>query len=107
VQFSEELTVLAQELSQMMQTNRTELTKAIKSLETSSGALQRIVQSVEQGKGLAGALINNPELKDRIDRITANLETATSNITRHGLLYKPKQPKPDTASRPFRGKPTY
>lgn len=107
VQFSEELTVLAQELSQMMETNRTELTKAIKSLELSSSALHRIVEGVEQGKGLAGALINNPELKTKFDHITANLETVTSNINRYGLLYKPKQPKPDNASRPFRGKPNF
>lgn len=104
VRFSEELTVLAQELAQTVETNRMELTKAIKSLETAAAGIQRLTAGVEKGEGLAGALITDPELKTRFEHIAQNLETVSSNISRHGLLYKPKQPKPDGAARPFRGK---
>ncbi len=104
VRFSEELTVLAQELGQTVETNRMELTKAIKSLETAAGGIQRLTASVEKGEGLAGALIRDPSLKARFDHIAENLETVSSNMSRHGLLYKPKQPKPGAADRPFRGK---
>ena len=107
VRFSEELTVLAQELGQTVETNRMELTKAIKSLETAAGAIQRVSSSVEKGEGLAGALIKDPALKTQFEHIAQNLETVSSNISRHGLLYKPKQPKPDGDARPFRGKPPF
>jgi len=107
VQFSEDLSLLSQEFNQMVITNSTELNKAVKSLESTSGALQRLAGGLEKGQGLAGALLKDQDLRESVHRIAQNLETVSSNIMRHGLLYKPKQPKPAGEDRPFRGTPPH
>src|ERR1051326_764675 len=59
VRFSEDLDKLAAEMDQTVVTNRIELTKAVKSLENTARALQRLVDDVEAGKGLIGSLFKD------------------------------------------------
>ncbi|HZO85673.1 MAG TPA: MlaD family protein [Verrucomicrobiae bacterium] len=103
VHFSEQLNTVATELSQFVATNRTELTKAINSLDNTAGTLERLAQSVDKGEGLAGALLKDDQLKNRIMNIAENLQTVSSNISRFGLLHKPKQSK-QPQSPPYPGK---
>jgi phospholipid/cholesterol/gamma-HCH transport system substrate-binding protein len=103
VHFSDQLNTMAGELSQLLATNRVELTKGIKSLDNTAEVLERLAYSVEEGRGLAGALIKDDELKNQIMNIAANLQTVSSNISRFGLLYKPKQSR-QSQSPPYPGK---
>jgi phospholipid/cholesterol/gamma-HCH transport system substrate-binding protein len=89
--FSDQLSIVATELGQLVATNRIEFTKAINSLDNTAEVLERLAYSVEEGRGLAGALIKDDQLKDRIANIAENLQNVSSNINRFGLLYKPKQ----------------
>jgi phospholipid/cholesterol/gamma-HCH transport system substrate-binding protein len=93
VRFSEELDRLTAEMNQTMSTNRVELTKAVKNLETTSRALQGLVKDVEAGKGLIGSIFKDEKLKTDLSTFTANFVVLSSNLNRYGLLYKPKQPK--------------
>jgi ABC-type transporter Mla subunit MlaD len=103
VHFSDQLNTVATELSHLVATNRHELTKAINSLDNTAGTLERIANSVEQGHGLAGALLKDDQLKNRIMNVAENLQTVSSNISRFGLLYKPKQSR-QPQNPPYPGK---
>ena len=93
VVFSEELERLTGEMNQTVITNRTELTKAVKSLQTTAFALQGLVNDVESGKGLIGSLFKDQQIKTNLSMLTGNFVTLSSNLNKYGLLYKPKQPK--------------
>jgi phospholipid/cholesterol/gamma-HCH transport system substrate-binding protein len=103
VHFSDQLNIVATELAQLVATNRIEFTKAINSLDNTAAVLERLARSVEQGRGLAGALIKDDQLKSQIVNIAQNLQTVSSNISRFGLLYKPKQSR-QPQNPPYPGK---
>ncbi len=69
------------------------MTRAVKSLQTTATALQKLVNDVEAGKGLVGSVFKDEQLKVNIATITANFANLSSNLNRYGLLYKPKQPR--------------
>lgn len=103
VHFSDQLNTVATELAQLVATNRIEFTKAINSLDNTAEVLERLAYSVEEGRGLAGALIKDDQLKQRIVNIAENLQNVSSNINRYGLLYKPKQSR-QPQNPPYPGK---
>src|SRR5947207_2823810 len=79
VRFSEELDRLSTEMNQTVITNRVELTKAVKSLETTSRALQGLVNDVESGKGLVGSIFKDEQLQLNFSHLAANFATLSSN----------------------------
>ena len=104
VRFSEDLDNLAGEMNQTVITNRVELTRAVKSLETTARALQGLVNDVEEGKGLIGSVFKDEQLRINLAVVTANFATLSSNLNRYGLLYKPKQPRTKVGTAPlYRG----
>ena len=104
VQFSDQLSMVATELSQLVATNRFELTKAINSLDNTAQVLERLAYGVEEGRGLAGALLKDDQLKKQIGNLVADLQVAASNISNYGLLYKPKKPSRQAQNPPYPGK---
>jgi len=104
VHFSDQLSTVATELSQLVATNRVEFTKAINSLDNTAEVLERLAYSVEEGRGLAGALLKDDQLKNRINGLVADLQVAASNISNYGLLYKPKKPSRASQNPPYPGK---
>jgi phospholipid/cholesterol/gamma-HCH transport system substrate-binding protein len=103
VRFSEELDRLTHEVDQTFMTNGVELTKAVKTLGTTSHALQGLVSDVEAGKGLMGSLFKDEQLKLNFSRLTTDLAHTASNLNKYGLLYKPKQPKTEAVKPLNRG----
>ena len=104
VHFSDQLSIVATELSQLVATNRVEFTKAINSLDSTAEVLERLAYSVEEGRGLAGALLKDDQLKNRIHSLVADLQVAASNISNYGLLFKPKKPSRAPQNPPYPGK---
>ena len=91
VAFSRDLDSLTTEMGQTLLTNRIELTKAVKSLQSTATALQGLVNDVEAGKGLIGFAFKDEHLKNDLSEIAANLVVLSSNLNRHGLLWKPRK----------------
>jgi len=98
--FSEDLNRLTGELRQTISENRSSLAGTVKNLEESSRTVRGLANDLDQGKGLAGAMFKDEELRANLSATLANLNTVSSNLARYGLLYKPKAPRPARASRP-------
>ena len=100
VRFSEDLDKLASELQLTFSTNRADLTAAIRNMESTTRVLDGLVKDIEAGKGLAGSLVKDEQLKTNLFDMVENLAVLSSNLNKYGLLYKPKQPKKEPVSKP-------
>jgi phospholipid/cholesterol/gamma-HCH transport system substrate-binding protein len=97
--FSSQLNDLAADLHQVLLTNKADFGRAVKNIESSSEMMNSLLLNLQAGKGLAGSLLNNDELSAGVSQLISNLTMLSSNLNRHGLLWKPrrtevKQPSP-------------
>lgn len=96
--FSIELDKLSADMSATIATNRYRLNLAMNNLEAASAALQRLANEVEAGKGLAGLLIKDEQIRAQFASTVTNLAVFSRSLREHGLLhnlfFKPKEPKP-------------
>jgi phospholipid/cholesterol/gamma-HCH transport system substrate-binding protein len=97
--FSQDLDKLAAEIHATFASNRVELSSAVKNMESAARVLSGLAEDVEAGKGVAGSLFKDEALQAQLRETFANLATLSSNLTRYGLLYKPKQPKREAGSK--------
>lgn len=74
--------------------NKAEIRTAVISLRESADNLKAVTGDLQAGKGLAGAILKDSQLKDHFSDLVLNLTTLSSNLTKYGLLYKPKPVKP-------------
>ncbi len=86
----------------ILDSNKTEIRTAVSSLRESADNLKAITSDLQGGKGLAGAILKDAELKDHFSDLVLNVTTLSSNLTKYGLLYKPKAVKPMSPD-PLRG----
>jgi len=89
--FSVQLNDLATNLQQMLTTNRTGLVAAVKNIESSSEMVKSLLADLRAGKGLAGGFLRNDELLRGVSQVISNLSVLSSNLNRHGLLWKPRK----------------
>jgi phospholipid/cholesterol/gamma-HCH transport system substrate-binding protein len=96
VLFSQELNQFGGDLNQVLATNSPGLNAAVKNIESSTVILKDLLTDLQAGKGLAGNLLQNPELSTNISLIASNLSITSSNLNRLGLwgvLWQHKPPK--------------
>lgn len=103
VVFLEELNNFTIALNKALSTNEENITLAIKNAAYGTSSLTNLLWQLQEGKGIAAAVLKDPELKTNVeelvknmDGLTANLKIASSNLNRYGLwwmLWKPKYPK--------------
>lgn len=98
--FSDELNRLSSELRTTISESRPALTNTLHQMEQSARSLGALARQAETGKGLAGALLQDDDLRDNLAATASNLATLSSNLAKYGLLYKPKQPKTTPDRRP-------
>ncbi|MDB6026823.1 MAG: ttg2C [Verrucomicrobiales bacterium] len=102
--FSGQLNKLADELSETVFTNRTMMTRAMNNLENASRSVTNLLGEVEAGRGVAGALLKDREMKETLSEtlsnareLAFNLNVLSSNVNNKGLwrvLWKPKATPP-------------
>jgi phospholipid/cholesterol/gamma-HCH transport system substrate-binding protein len=98
VLFSQQLNHVGDDLSQVVATNGPTLNAAVKNIESSTIMLKDLLADVQAGKGLAGNVLQNPELATNVSLIVSNLSITSSNLNRLGLwgiLWQHKPPKKD------------
>ena len=85
VLFSEELTRLATSAQALLDTNGVTISVAAKNLAETTETFKKIAGDLQAGKGLAGTVLQNPELATNFQIIAANLAVTSSNLNRLGL----------------------
>jgi phospholipid/cholesterol/gamma-HCH transport system substrate-binding protein len=83
--FSERLNQDAAALADLVAANRPGIDRSVGNIEASTEALKSALENVKAGKGLAGNLLNNEQLSEKITEIVNNLSITTSNLNRAGL----------------------
>ncbi len=99
VNFTEKLNKVADELQLTISENRGDIKSAVKNLEEATASANTIMKDVKEGKGLAGSLLHDEQLQVQFGHIVTNISILSSNLSRFGLLYKPKVNK-STENRP-------
>jgi len=108
VAFSHEMKDFGASLNGMLATNTDQIHVAVKNIESSTAVLKTVMDDLQAGKGLAGALLKDEQLSVTVSQIANNLSITSSNLNRLGLwniLWQHKPPKTNppagTAIRPL------
>ena len=80
VLFSTQLDKLGDSAQDILATNGANLTAATKNIRL-------ITEDVQAGKGLAGTLLQNPQVSTNVQSLAENLSQASSNLNRFGLWH--------------------
>jgi phospholipid/cholesterol/gamma-HCH transport system substrate-binding protein len=102
--FSHQLSDLATNLQDVLTTNKADLTGAVKNIESSTEMMKSLLSDLQAGKGLAGSLLKDEKLSVGVSQLVSNLTTLSSNLNRHGLLWKPRTTDVKTSSSLYPGR---
>ena len=97
--FSQDLIGLSDSAHELISTNGPEISASIKNIQASTEALKKLVDDLQSGRGVAGALLNNEQLSNNVQTVAANLAITTSNLNQFGLwhlLWHHEPPPPKT-----------
>ena len=104
LRFSDRLDTLVTDASELIATNRVDLSAAVRHFEATVRTTEEIARDLAAGKGVAGSLLNDEQLKQSLAQTLGNLATLSSNLNRHGLLFKPRPPKTEKPASVYPGK---
>ncbi len=100
VAFSQKLDHLGDSADALLASNGAQIAVATHNLADSSETLKSIMSDVQNGKGLAGTILQNQTLATNVQAIASNLAVTTSNLNQVGLwgiLWAPKHPDTSTS----------
>jgi phospholipid/cholesterol/gamma-HCH transport system substrate-binding protein len=95
VLFSEQLNRVSEELQLAVATNRIEITAAIKNIESSTLQVNKLLSDIEAGRGLVGSLLKDDHIGEQFRGTVGHLNVLSSNLSTHGLLWRPRFQRPD------------
>lgn len=84
----------ARQLDALVTEQRPLVRDAVANAGAATADLKLITTDLRQGKGVAGALLNDESLRLQLGSAFTNLATVSSNLARFGLLYKPPGSRP-------------
>jgi len=98
--FSERLNLMAGDLDRLVTSNRPAVNEAIQNLRDTSASVKQVAADLEAGKGLAGGLLKDEEMKAQSAALISNANAMAaafsefgSNLNQRGIwsmLWKPK-----------------
>jgi phospholipid/cholesterol/gamma-HCH transport system substrate-binding protein len=101
--FSEKLNSTADDLDRLVATNRAALDQTVQNLRDFSASAKQVAADLQAGKGLAGGLLKDDEMKAHLAALVSNANTMAatfatfgSNLNQKGIwsmLWKPKNPE--------------
>jgi len=101
VLFSAGLIQLEDSAKGVLATNSVNITQATKDIADATATFKQLATDLQAGKGLAGAVLQNPDLATNVQAIAANLAVTSSNLNRLGLwgiLWSHKPPTTNTVN---------
>jgi len=75
----------------------------VKNIESASAILESLLGDMQDGKGLAGAMLKDEQLAADVEAISRNLSITSSNINQSGLWRVLWGPKPKRTNQPSEG----
>lgn len=93
--FASRLPPLADYAHSLVESNGVEISTAIRNLETASATLTNLMAGLQQGRGVAGRLLQDEAMADDLATIAENLSITSSNLNTRGLwgiMWKQKRP---------------
>lgn len=85
VLFSSDLLELSDSAKAVLATNSANINRATRDIADSTAIIKQIAADIQAGHGLAGTLLQNPDLATNVQDIAANLSVTSSNLNRHGI----------------------
>jgi ABC-type transporter Mla subunit MlaD len=85
VRFSSGLIELEDSAKGVLATNSVNIDQATKDIAAAAATFKLLAADLQAGKGLAGSVLQNPELATNVQSIAANLSVTSSNLNRLGL----------------------
>jgi phospholipid/cholesterol/gamma-HCH transport system substrate-binding protein len=106
LQFSVTMNESASTLRDLLATNAPDVRSAVQNIQASSATLRNLLEGVQQGRGLAGKVLENDEIAANVSQIVSNLSITTSNLNQRGLwgilwAHKHYAPPPPSAAKPL------
>jgi phospholipid/cholesterol/gamma-HCH transport system substrate-binding protein len=98
--FSDQINQAASAVRELVAANSPDIDAAVKNIESSTATLKQLLEGVQEGKGLAGNLLENEQIATNVSRIVDNLSITTSNLNRLGLWGILWQRKPSRTNEP-------
>lgn len=83
--FSSDLIQLADSAKKTLVTNSANINQATKDIADTTATFKQLAADLQAGKGLAGTVLQNPELAANFQTLAANLAVTSSNLNRLGL----------------------
>ncbi len=71
---------------------RPQLLTVVSNSAVASSDLKGLLGGLQAGEGVAGGLFKDPAMRAKVDAMLTDLGTLSSNLSRFGILYKPKGP---------------
>ena len=83
---------VADEVAGVVASNRVPLQAALSNLSGASAEVRAFASDLRSGEGLVPAAFKDPALRVQAGQVVANLATVSSNLSRHGIFWKPRTP---------------
>jgi ABC-type transporter Mla subunit MlaD len=86
----------ATNISGVVDANKASVQTTLNNLASASDDLKQLSGDLRSGQGVVGALFKDAGMRTQVEGIVQNMGTVSSNLSRFGLLWKPKTTKPLT-----------
>ncbi|KAB2667992.1 MAG: MCE family protein [Verrucomicrobia bacterium] len=103
-EFSRHLTTVATNLNSVIDANKGSLQASLANLQTVASDAKGLVSDLQAGRGVAGRLLKDETLQLQAGDMMSNLVVLSSNLSRHGILWKPRTLGPLTNSTRYSGR---
>ncbi|HTI70150.1 MAG TPA: MlaD family protein [Candidatus Limnocylindria bacterium] len=92
VVFSHNLNTLTTNAQAMLSANQDNIQASLANLKSTTENVKQISGELQQGKGLLGAVLKDDGLHTEVEGILKNFGVLSSNLSRNGIFWKPKEP---------------
>lgn len=92
---SEQALGTVENLNILISTNTPAISSSVRNLESATASLTNLMAQVQAGRGTVGQLVADDAIANNLKELSANLNTASSNLNRYGIwkmLWHPPQP---------------
>ena len=86
---TEQMSAVASNVDSVITANKSDLNAAMNNVRAATGDLKGLTADLQAGKGLAGGLLKDEQLHSQFAEILGDFGVLSSNLSRHGILWKP------------------